>query len=337
MGPLGPDIPLPADAPTPPAPAPAPEPSAPLASLTAVASSCPLSAAFRSLAITEQSDAAAADLPKHPPMLRRMLGGGIAGQANPGERLYGGGRAPPSMPVPLRVTGVEALLCAPNLTPTTMAEIDKLPGAVKRKVRALVAGGRLRKAHALVHRRDGNSETSSSRVPGSDPTVPEQASALPESVSEPVPSVGDAAAQQREAVVTAERAKERSTPAAPPAAPPTAWISLLETRLLKDCRVQLSGADATDLATEMVAQASSEQLQRLAASVPMLEAWARQWLRPKPPSAAWAARILSQTLSVEECTAMLFTCSLQQLHACSCEHVGRFAHGTAGPDCVSVQ
>ena len=44
-------------------------------------------------------------------------------------------------------------------------------------------------------------------------------------VSEPVPSVGDAAAQQREAVVTAERAKERSTPAAPTAAPPTAWIS----------------------------------------------------------------------------------------------------------------
>ena len=61
MGPLGPDIPLPADAPTPPAPAPAPEPSAPLASLTAAASNCSLLAGFRSLAITKQSDAAAAE------------------------------------------------------------------------------------------------------------------------------------------------------------------------------------------------------------------------------------------------------------------------------------
>ena len=98
--------------------------------------------------------------------------------------------------------------------------------------------------------------------------------------------------------------------------PTAASIALLETRLLKlTPGVQLTGADATDIAADMVRKASSEQLQRLAASAPLLEAWARQWLRPKPPSAAWAARILSQTLSVEECTAMLFTCSLQQLHA----------------------
>ena len=47
----------------------------------------------------------------------------------------------------------------------------------------------------------------------------------------------------------------------------------------------------------------------------MLEAWCREWLRPKPPCAAWAERILAHNLNAEELTIMLFKCSPEELGA----------------------
>ena len=46
-----------------------------------------------------------------------------------------------------------------------------------------------------------------------------------------------------------------------------------------------------------------------------LLAWAREWLRPKPPNAAWAERISEQTLSIADFTRVLYTCTPDHLHA----------------------
>lgn len=102
------------------------------------------------------------------------------------------------------------------------------------------------------------------------------------------------------------------TPEMPGAA---GWVGHFETRLLNDAAVPMSGAEATQLAMEIANQSSQEELLRLAAAPEQLRSWAREWLRPKPPCAAWAHRILFRTLTDTEFTRVLHTCNLQQVSA----------------------
>ena len=101
------------------------------------------------------------------------------------------------------LVGFEPLLCMRGLTPmTTRNDVIRLPSGVRRKVRQLIEQRRLRKAHELVHKRDGgDADNSLAPAPVS---APEQAPALPEPVSVPVPLVDGSratamAAQQSEA------------------------------------------------------------------------------------------------------------------------------------------
>ena len=67
--------------------------------------------------------------------------------------------------------------------------------------------------------------------------------------------------------------------------------------------------------TELDNSSSRQQLRRVASSPELLLAWAREWLRPKPPNAAWAERISTQTLSIADFTLVLYTCTPDHLHA----------------------